>query len=112
MKPSLPSNTERRSPRQAYLEALGNQVQSVIDQIPDSQEPEMREIVQRQLSQWEIVPTYQNKTFLGNGIVEAMHDLGYLPLPNNLEKLQQQIKLEPDQSPLMWLEEWLQENLP
>lgn len=100
------------SPQMAYLEALGNQLQSVIDQIPEKQEPELRGMLQRILSPLEIVPTYQKIMFLGNGIVEAMNDLGHLPVPSKPGPLPQPINLEPDQSPLMWLEEWLQAKLP
>ena len=101
------------SPQMAYLEALGNQLQSVIDQIPEKQEPELREIIKELLNRWEIFPLPdQEEMFLGGWIVDVMHKTGILSTPSKPGPLPQPINLEDDQSPMMWLEEWLQAKLP
>lgn len=102
------------SPRMAYLEALGNQLQSVIDQIPENQERELREILNELLNRWEIYPSPdQEKMFLGSWMVDMMYEAEFIRTPNDpIKVMPQPIKREDNQSPLMWLEEWLYENLP
>ena len=105
---------KKPSPQMTYLYELGNQVQSVINQIPEDEEPEMREIIKNLLNRWEIYPEPdQEKVSLGDWIVDMMNETGVLSIPSNpIKAMPQPIKLEDDQSPLMWLEEWLQANLP
>jgi hypothetical protein len=87
---------------------MSTQVQILIDLIPDDQEDELRTTLSQLLNPWEIELT-QGTSFLGDEIVENLHDRGFLPIP---EELPPPISLEPDESPLMMLEEWLMERLP
>ena len=105
MKPTTPLGTPpSKTPQPSYQERISQELQDVIDRIPENEEEDLRAMLQEALSPWGEWIRTESKDEMAWEIVEKLMYLEFLPPTRPWEP---PLKASEDQSPLTTVEQWL-----